>query len=96
MICGFPYGFNELGARPVEGPVHHCSLNIHVEQVMIKDTVNSPESEEAKALSAPRKFGLIVAAIWLQAIVIAFVVIQVGRISTPIAGWVERITRLLQ
>jgi hypothetical protein len=38
---------------------------------------------------------LLISAIWLDIIVVAFVVVQVNQVSTPIADWMHKIVRLL-
>jgi hypothetical protein len=42
-----------------------------------------------------RKWPLIVAALWLDAIVIMFVVSQLNRIPTPMVQWANRIAELV-
>jgi hypothetical protein len=42
-----------------------------------------------------RKWPLIVAALWLDAIVVVFVVSQLNRIPTPMAHWAQRIAELV-
>jgi hypothetical protein len=52
------------------------------------------EYSEEKAAYRKRLWG-IVGAIWLEVIVLAFVVVQVSRLQTPIAGWMDRLIDLL-
>lgn len=51
----------------------------------------------AVGASLPRrkKVGLVLAAIWLQIVVLVFVVVQVSRLTTPVSDWMDKILDLL-
>lgn len=51
---------------------------------------SSPERPHVRS-----KVGVVVATLWLDVIVVVFIVVMVGRVSTPIAGWIERMSQLL-
>jgi hypothetical protein len=48
------------------------------------------------SLSRRRRIWLFIAAIWLQIVVVAFLIMQVNRISTPMADWMHKIIDLVQ
>ena len=53
------------------------------------------EYEVGEGVPRWERVWLIVAAIWLQIIVVAFLVVQVSRVETPIVDWLDRLTGLL-
>ena len=59
-------------------------------------TENGPECKAKKALSSWEKIWLIIAALWLQVMVVVFVVTEIRhRDRTPITEWVNKMTHLL-
>jgi hypothetical protein len=48
------------------------------------------ECGAAEGLPCWRRFWLVVAGIWLDVIVLIFVVMQVSRLKTPVVDWVDK------
>ena len=52
-------------------------------------------NEAASGVQMPYKWSLVLCAIWLDAIVVAFVIVQLNRVNTPMAEWANKIAALL-
>ena len=52
------------------------------------------EYEVREELPRWERIWLVVAAIWLQTIVLAFLVVQVSRVKTPIVEWSDKVMAL--
>jgi hypothetical protein len=59
------------------------------------DRSNKNSRDGAEPQTPGRKWLLIVAALWLNTIVIAFVVVQLNRIHTPVVEWAKKIAELV-
>ena len=46
-------------------------------------------------LSQRRRIWLLISTVWLESIVVAFVAVQVNRISTPVADWLYKVIDLV-
>ena len=46
-------------------------------------------------LSQRRRIWLLISAVWLEIIVVAFVTVQVNRVSTPVVDWLYKIIDLV-
>ena len=53
------------------------------------------DSAERQEVSWRRTVCLFFGAIWLQAIVLIFIVVQLSRLNTPITSWIDKAINLL-